>query len=76
VDTKSRQKVLSEIQKNAAFLGDKSKLRPWIRLDVEVKELDNLLEALLETGIDGVLIRSYEVATEEKLDAIHKFIGS
>jgi len=76
VDTKSPQKVLSEIQKNAAFLGDKSKLRPWIRLDIEMEELDNLLGALVKTGIEGVLIRSYEVATEEKLESIHKFIGS
>ena len=68
------QRVLSsEAQKNLAFLGDMAKLRPWIRLDIEVEELDNLLRALTETDVEGVLVRSYEVATEEKLNAIRRF---
>jgi len=69
----SRRVLSSEVHKNVAFLGGRHKLRPWIRMDIEAEELINLLESLTETKVEGILIRSYEVATEEKLNAIRKF---
>jgi hypothetical protein len=76
MNTPFTQKVLSsEVRKNLGPLGDRKKLRPWIRLDMQLGELENLLRALSESDVEGVLIRSYEVATTEKLDAVRRLFA-
>jgi hypothetical protein len=68
----SYETLLSELNKATAWFGDKSRVRPWIRIDISAEELHNMLMAIKDANVGPPLIRMYDVAPDEKIETISR----
>jgi hypothetical protein len=62
--------IISEINKAVSLFGDASRIRPWITLDIDQEELRYLIRNIREGNLEGCLVRSYDRATEKKLNML------
>lgn len=66
----------NETQKVAEWVDDSKKIRPWVWIDnEEIDEIRNIFRGISEVNVEGVFVKQYSSATEEKLNIIQEEFG-
>ena len=67
---------LNELEKAIRWYGNRRRIRPWVWLEYSsIREIKNMLQAIVKAGVEGAIFKQYSAATEEKLNLIQEELG-